>query len=125
MTMPKEHAEVDVGDGDMERDKELVHPGSKNRERMDAKDDERDQCGNTRAVDVELTIEIGLECCQSSFIPHWGDIERNGMDQAQEEAQIATPSVQNIQSFMANACDHGDKVGLHAESNNPGHHSHC
>ena len=89
---------------------------------MEAEENQRYQGGHTSTINVVIPREIALEDNQTAMIPNWGDVERYGMNQAEEEADIATPSVQHVEPLMANARQHSHQIGFHAECNDPWYH---
>lgn len=123
--MPEKHSEVHNGYRDMQGYKELVHLVPQDGQRMQAEHDQRHQSRNSGAIWIHGPIEIALERIQASLIPDWGYVEWYGMYQAQEEADVGCPSVQDIQSLMANSSDQRYEVGFRTECNYPWHHRDC
>lgn len=89
---------------------------------MDTKEDQRYQSGDACTVHVILSGEITLEDSLGAVVPDGSNIEGYGVDQAEEEADIATPPMQHIQSLMANTRQHGHHIGFHTQCNDPRHH---
>ena len=92
LAVPEEHGGVDDGDRNVGGNEDFVGVGAEKGERVEAKDDQGDQCGDSGAVDV-LAIDQGLEYSQSSLIPYWGNVEWDGVNQAKEQADVCCPSV--------------------------------
>ena len=58
------------------------------------------------------------------MLPNRLDIKRYSVDQAQQKAKICQPTMQDVQTLVANSSQQCNEVGLHAQSHNPWHHSH-
>lgn len=45
------------------------------------------------------------------------------MDNAEKEANVGGPTMQYVEPLVADSGEDSDEVGLHAQRNDPGHHS--
>lgn len=87
----------------MQRHKQLVHPVAEYWQGVNAKEEKGNQSRYARSVDVVIASEVALESSQATLIPEWSYVEGDRMYQAEQQAQITTPPVQNVQSLVANA----------------------
>jgi hypothetical protein len=66
--------------------------------------------------------EVRLEDRKSTLVRR--NVERDRVDQAQEEAEVSSPAVQHVQAFVADAGEQRDEVGLDAQGDDPRHQRH-
>lgn len=76
----------------------------------------------TCAIYIEIgLVEKRLIDAEATMIPDWSDVEWHSVDDTEDKTQISAPSVQHVESFVADACQYRDDIGLHTETNNPGY----
>jgi hypothetical protein len=112
--MPEHHTEEEHGNRDMKCYEELVHSVAKWSDRVQAKESKWHEGSNSGTVGVKSSLrKEAFEDMTSSFLPYGCDVEWNGVDDAQYQADIGGPSMKNVESLMSDTGDHGDEVRLH------------
>lgn len=78
----------------------------------------------TGAVDVYaglLLLEQLLKDSQTAIVPYRRNVERNSMNQTEQQAYIGQPPMENIEPFVSDPGQHRDEVCFHAERYDPRH----
>ena len=60
---------------------------------MDTKDNQRYQSGHASTIDIILSRKVALEDSHGAVVPDGGNVKRYRMNQAEEETDIAAPSM--------------------------------